>query len=415
MRQLIGKMHFSHIPEKENLTSQSQSLIHALHMQLSLPIFNDPDAKAAGERPGIFIQAELDKRGWGQAALAEIIGRPLGALNEVIKGKRPLTPEIALALAQAFDQSPELWVHREAAYRLSLVRNAPDDDTAKKARLFEAAPVKDLQRRDWISSAAESADEIEAELTRFLGENPLTEAPVAVARKSEKFADFSNAQRAWLMQSSHLARRLNARAYTKQNLEAALPQLRKLAVKPEFAARLPIALAEVGVRFVIIEDLPRTKIDGAAFFLDNDPSLPVIALSIRIDRMDSFWHTVGHELRHIINEDPLSLDADLVGNDRVQHLSDIESRADKEAAEWLISSADIKSFSLRAKPLFLKDSIRPFAGRMGVHPSIVVGSLNHMGVLDWNRHADLRPKIREHVISTAICDGYGRKPLFNLI
>jgi HTH-type transcriptional regulator/antitoxin HigA len=381
----------------------------------SLPVFHDPEAAGEVRLPGSFIQAELDKRGWGQAALAEVLGRPLSAVNEIITGKRAITPEMAVALGQAFEQPPELWAHREAAFRISLVKDAADDETSKKARLFEAAPVKDLQRRGWISPAAQTAEEIERELTRFLGEDPLAETPAAVARKSGSDLDFSSAQCAWLMQASHMAKRVNARSYRKENLESAFPKIHKLATKPEDAAKLPMLLAEIGIRFVVIEALPRTKIDGAAFFLDNDCSRPVIAVSLRIDRMESFWHTLGHELRHVANEHPLSLDADLVGNDRGFHLSAMESRANEEAAEWLIPSREIKSFALRAKPLFVKEAIVRFAGRMGVHPSIVIGVLNHMGVLDWNRHADLRPKIREHVISTATCDGYGRKPFFNLI
>lgn len=387
-----------------------------MHPQLDLPIFNDPYANGDAVRtPGWYIQSELDKRGWGQAALAEVVGRPLSAVNEIITGKRTITPEMAVALGQAFGQPPELWAHREAAYRISLVEDPTDDETWKKAKLFEAAPVKDLQRRGWISPEAQTADEIWKELTRFLGEDPLAEAPNAVARKSENTPDFTSPQMAWLMQASHLAKKVNARSYRKEILEAGLHKIHKLTARPEDAAKLPMLLAELGVRFVVIEDLPRTKIDGAAFFLGDDCSKPVIAVSLRIDRMESFWHTLGHELRHILNEDPLSLDSELVGNDRALHLSTIEDRANKEAAEWLVPSREIESFALRAKPAFVKEAIRRFAGRMGVHPSIVIGSLNHRGVLDWNRHSDLRPKILEHVISTATCDGYGLKPSFNLI
>jgi HTH-type transcriptional regulator / antitoxin HigA len=403
------------LSDKPIIDTKNTTNMFCRQMQLDLPIFNDPESDGKSRSPGSFIQSELDKRSWGQATLAEILGRPLAAVNEIIKGKRAVTPEMAVALGRAFDQPPELWAHREAAYRLSLVKDAVDDDTAKKARLFEVAPIRDLQRRGWISPEAQTADELEAEITRFSGERPLSDVPTALPRKNAKLSEFSNAQSAWLMQAYHLAKKVNARTYSKASLKEGLPRIRKAAAKPEFAAKLPMMLAELGVRLVVIEDLPRTKIDGAAFFVENDGGLPVIALSVRMDRMDSFWHTLGHEIHHIVNEDPLSLDTDLVGKDKAQHLSSIEARADQEAADWLIPSREIKSFALRAKPLFVKEAILPFASRMGVHPCIVIGALNHMGVLDWNRHADLRPKIREHIISTATCDGYGRKPFFNLI
>lgn len=383
-------------------------------MQLELPIFNDPDAKGTEVHPpGTFIKSELERRGWGQAAFAEILGRPLAAVNEVIKGKRALTPEMAVAIGQAFGQPPELWIHREAAYRITLVKHAADDETSSKARLFAVAPVKDLQRRGWIDPKAETANEIEFELEKFLGRNPLvepqTQFPVALARKSVRSHEFSISQQAWLTQASRVARTTNARPYRREFLLAALPEIKKLSVRPELSAKLAISLAEIGVRLVIVEDLPRTRIDGAAFFLDEDPAKPVIALSLRFDRMDSFWHTFGHELRHIVNEDPLSLDAELVGENRSRLHDQMEKKADEEAATWLIAEGDLRSFALRSKPWFSKEQIVPFAKRMGVHPCIVVGQLQHQGTIGWDKHSDLRPKIREHVISTAANDGYGKR------
>ncbi len=381
-------------------------------MQLELKFFNDPDS--TGDvvlSPGAYIQAELTKRKWGQAVLAEILGRTLAAVNEVIKGKRAVTPEMAVALGNAFGQPPALWLHREAAYRMSLLTQTDDGTTARKAQLFDCAPIKDLQRRGWLDPDAQTADELEAELTRFMGFNPIAEEMKqvsALARKTFASCDFSNAQRAWLFQAAHMARKTNVRTYSSLQLESAFSSLAKLRKAPENAAKIPMVLAEAGIRFVVVEDLPRTRIDGAAFFLDEDKCKPVVALSLRQDRMDSFWHTLIHEMRHIANQDPLSLDLDIVGEDRARMVSEMEKRADIEAANWLVNEDQIHRFALRAKPWFNRESIIPFAGRMGVHPSIVVGQLQHKGIIGWERHADLRPKIREHLLITAMCDGYGK-------
>src|ERR1044071_7982954 len=69
--------------------------------------------------PGDFIREELEARGWTQADLAKIIGRSQPAVNEMITGKRGITPESALALSAAFGTSAELWMNLEAAYSLS--------------------------------------------------------------------------------------------------------------------------------------------------------------------------------------------------------------------------------------------------------------------------------------------------------
>ena len=60
-------------------------------------------------------------------------------------------------------------------------------------------------------------------------------------------------------------------------------------------------LSEFGVRFLILEHLPKSKIDGAVFWLDKKS--PVIVLSLRYDRIDSFWFSLAHELGHIKNLD----------------------------------------------------------------------------------------------------------------
>ena len=70
--------------------------------------------------PGEFIREELVERGWTQSDLAEIMGRPLPAVNQIIKGRRAITPRTAKELAAAFGTSAELWLNLEMSWRLSL-------------------------------------------------------------------------------------------------------------------------------------------------------------------------------------------------------------------------------------------------------------------------------------------------------
>ena len=370
-------------------------------MQLEFPIFNDPESNGEIQCPGEFIQAELTKRGWSQASLAEILGRPIAAINEVIKGRRALTPEMAVALGKTFKQPAELWAHREAAYRLSLVEHAPDDDTAQKAHLFESAPVKDMQRRGWIDPQLQQATHLESALKAFYRKDVF-----AVARQARPSAHFSNAQRAWLCQAATVAERVRVRPYAPEKLKAALPKLRNLAALPERAAHAPILLAELGVRLVVIEDLPRTLIDGAAFCLDNDPSKPVVALSLRIDRHESAWHTIGHEVQHVLRGDPLSLDTELVGKDRAVLHEEIERAADEGSANWLIPKNELDDFIRRTKPYFARERIIQFANRMHIHPSVIIGQLHHRGTIGWEKGNDFCPKVREHFLSMTTSDGY---------
>lgn len=87
--------------------------------------------------PGDYIREELEARGWTQIDLAKIIGRTQPAVNEMITGKRGITPESALALAAAFGTSAEFWMNLETIYSLA---HAETDvkSIRKRAEKFEA-------------------------------------------------------------------------------------------------------------------------------------------------------------------------------------------------------------------------------------------------------------------------------------
>lgn len=68
--------------------------------------------------------------------------------------------------------------------------------------------------------------------------------------------------------------------------------------------QVPGVLANAGVRFLIVEILPTTRIDGVCLWLDA--SSPVVALSLRYDRIDAFWHTLLHECAHVKYKDGLT-------------------------------------------------------------------------------------------------------------
>jgi HTH-type transcriptional regulator/antitoxin HigA len=73
--------------------------------------------------PGDYIREELEARGWTQSDLARIIGRTQPGVNDLINGRRGITPETALALSAAFGTSAEFWMNLETVYSLSRVRS----------------------------------------------------------------------------------------------------------------------------------------------------------------------------------------------------------------------------------------------------------------------------------------------------
>ena len=84
--------------------------------------------------PGEILQEEfLAPLGRTQVALAEHVGVSVQRVNELVRGKRGITPETAWLLAQALDTSPEFWLNLQAAYDLSRSRPARAVKRLRKA------------------------------------------------------------------------------------------------------------------------------------------------------------------------------------------------------------------------------------------------------------------------------------------
>ncbi len=73
--------------------------------------------------PGVILLKEfLEPMELTQKALAAHIGIPIQRVNEIVKGKRGVSPDTAWLLSAAFDTSPEFWLNLQAAYDLSSSR-----------------------------------------------------------------------------------------------------------------------------------------------------------------------------------------------------------------------------------------------------------------------------------------------------
>ena len=73
--------------------------------------------------PGMILQEEfLRPRRLAQTGLARALHIPLNRVNELVRGKRGITPESALLLGDFFGNSPEFWMNLQSAHDLSRVR-----------------------------------------------------------------------------------------------------------------------------------------------------------------------------------------------------------------------------------------------------------------------------------------------------
>ena len=75
--------------------------------------------------PGVILLKEfLEPLELTQKALATHVGIPVQRVNEIVRGKRGVTPETAWLLSEALRTTPEFWLNLQTAHELSA--NRPD-------------------------------------------------------------------------------------------------------------------------------------------------------------------------------------------------------------------------------------------------------------------------------------------------
>jgi HTH-type transcriptional regulator/antitoxin HigA len=357
--------------------------------------------------PGEFLKEEMEARGWSQVELAEIMGRPTKLVNEIIAGKKAITPETAIQLGDALGTGPELWMNLEGQYQLSKVQSR-DNVVSRRAALYERFPVREMIKRGWIE-ASESIEVLEHRFLSFFGIQSIDGIPsfAHAAKKSSPESEVSMPQLAWLLKARALSSQLVFKKYDKAKLIAALESLSNLRTAPEEVRHVPKILAECGVRYVLVEALASSKIDGACFWLPNKQ--PVIAMSLRLDRIDNFWFVLRHEIEHVLQGHGQSsgyvLDQDIEGPHQGEVAAE-EKVANDAAAEFCVPQAQLNDFIGRVAPYFYDERVVLFARRLGIHTGLVAGQLRRkLGRYDrWSAHL---VKVRHLVVKAAPVDGWG--------
>lgn len=363
--------------------------------------------------PGEFLRDELEERGWTQVDLAEILGKPAAAVNELVLGKREVTPATARALAEAFGTSPQFWLNLESAYRLYLdaQKRVSDGAVARRAKLYAKVPVKDMVKRGWISGSS-SIDVLEKNVCDFLGIETIDDDPPELehaARKSASYGSVTPALCAWVRRAQQIASATPVVGrYGKDSISRATAELKKLlpaAVEIRQVARI---LSENGIRLVVVETISKAKVDGVTLWLDQDS--PVIAISLRYDRIDSFWFTLIHELGHVARSEGKTTPV-IDDLDERDDLPEGERQVNAQAQEWLVPASEMNDFVARTAPLYSRVRVENFARRIRVHPGIVVGQLHHRKEIEWSHFRALLVRVREVVTSNTVTDGFGFAPL----
>jgi HTH-type transcriptional regulator/antitoxin HigA len=142
----------------------------------------------------------------------------------------------------------------------------------------------------------------------------------------------------------------------------------QLSVHADGPAQAREMLSNLGIILVILPHLSGTHLDGAA--MCRADGTPVIALTLRRDRIDNFWFTLLHELAHVAKH--LTEQRGLIVDDlEISSVEEFEQEADRLAEEALVPAADWAT--LRKGTYIAGADVEALANKAGVNVAIVAG------------------------------------------
>jgi HTH-type transcriptional regulator/antitoxin HigA len=165
--------------------------------------------------------------------------------------------------------------------------------------------------------------------------------------------------------------------------------LSRLADPAEFLPQIRARLAAAGVAFVVLRPLEGMRVSGVSFWgIDRTP---IVALTARHLTDDHLWFTLFHEIGHLLLHPEGEVFVDEF--EIVTDASLLEEEANTFAAETLLPFGTSDIGTTRANGPTLREVAR-FSSRHALAPGIVVGQLQHAGILRPNQLNGLKRRYR---------------------
>ena len=342
-------------------------------IELLALVIEDHERKSAPIDPPDPIEAikfRMDQAGLTAADVAHCFGGRT-RVYEVLNGRRGLTTGMMRALNEHLEIPADILLGRSAA-RLP----------APSSHDWRRFPIREMVKLAWIPTAERIADSGEALIGEFLssalGSDHTTTVPSFRLGSRENAKAEPYALMAWCCRAMILSSEDEPlpTVFDPSSIDPVvfLGQIARLSREREGPRRAVARLRQNGIRFVVLTHLRKTYLDGAA--MRGPDGVPLVAMTLRHDRLDNFWFCLMHEIAHItlhLNDEPRVFLDDLSlrdGSDGTQ-AAEREREADELAEQALIDEDIWARFGFPGAATNLR--IAELAMEADVHPSAVAG------------------------------------------
>ena len=319
--------------------------------------------------PGYYIKEIIDDSGLTQEDFAKRLDTTPKNLSLLIRGEQSLSVDIAKKLSRMLGTSIKYWLNLQNAYDALLAEFDNERDLEEEREILKCIGYRYFKEYYGLPNLPRRLNEQVAETRSFLRVSSLT-----VLKKYDMVANFRRS-----VMETNEASKIKANTMVQiavnEAIEADAPpfDMKEFEKAVDYALTLTDhhndfykliydAFLKAGVIFVVLKNIPGSKINGATKKIGNSIMLMV---NDRGSYADSFWFTLFHEIGHVMAGDfGVSFEADKGTK---------EKAADSYARDKLIPAEEYKRF--RQTGEYSAKAVIRFANQIGRDPGIVVGRI----------------------------------------
>lgn len=341
--------------------------------------------------PGEHLAEQIEARGWSQANFARLADLTPKLVSTIISGRNPVTPETAIKFERVLGMKADIWIRLQANWDLSEARTRDRSMDANTEAWVRQFPIKELQARGRLPKKADVAA-LKDGLLGLLGIGAIDAYPQKLAsltvqhRQSRAHAFSPHHVAVWLMLGEEKASAMAVPSFDADRFLAAVRDIRTLTLAQPavFQPKMTSLCREAGVALVFEKPISLTRLYGSARWLDRERA--IIQMSLRMKTNDHFWWTFFHEAAHLmLHRGRTFVEGEDGSNDPLEH------EANLWVEDVLIGRTRFDRF-VASRPRS-EVAVRRFAGDVGIHPGIVVGMLQHRGVLPHRNLNKLKVRV----------------------
>lgn len=333
--------------------------------------------------PGEMLADEIDAKNLSQADFAKLIGMNKSQLNEILKGKRNITADLALLLEKTIGIDADFWLNAQKNYDLDSARI----ENKNKARLYaieewnilkEHVAINYFKRHKFISGDPVVDLPLVKRIYNIkqIGELAGIYAGYNRYRKTETAKASSINIIGWTKLVSYISNSENVSQFNASRQTELLEKLKFIFKENiQVKQRVKELLNAFGIKLIYLPNAEKCPIDGVAMWSDENP---LIGMSLRYNRLDNFaftlFHELGHVYLHLIN-DPKAEFIDDLDDKTIQNESE-EKEANIFASDNLINRDAWDKFYMSTNRMS-DDFAIEFSENEKIHPAIVKGRLKY--------------------------------------